>query len=92
MAFVACKSPQVIFNYKITFGRGSFSRRQEVIAWCAKHFGDEMLFIDDGLDWKWNPRWKQEELWGYSTMYFRDSKDFMFFILSWGDLDYDCQQ
>jgi hypothetical protein len=89
MESVATKSLPETSKYKVKFGRGSYSRRKEIFAWCVKHFGEEMIFNEDwGMIW--SERWRQTELWGYSTVYFRDSRDMVFFLLSWGDLDYDC--
>jgi hypothetical protein len=89
MESVVTKSLPETSKYSIKFGRGSYSRRREVFAWCATHFGDEMV-VDPKWGIVWSERWRQTELWGYSTVYFRDGRDFTFFLLSWGDLDYDC--
>ena len=66
--------------YTVDIGRGVWKLSQEynkIIEWCTEQFGPHPNRHD-----AWSRWWV-----GVGTMYFRDEKDYVMFLLRWGN---DC--
>jgi hypothetical protein len=71
-------------------GREYYHQRREIERWCEQQFGtnpdsNNWVYSEPG-DWE-TRIWAMSEIFGYTTVYFKNEQDSTLFALRWCGLD-----